>query len=478
MGEHQQTNVAKYTHGFGLVGRITYFLAESNPLFVMAGAVLLLLLIGLAFTGRRRPLFLMLLMSLTLNGSIWVALDAYSAILRIFLIVLLALPIVRLRNHPGLPILVFGSYIALGVPMTVFSPDVLWTIQYAGLLLLTLAACATLADSFKTKRDVASFCALFLVAAVVWAAVGASSLSALAKQGAGGKRFAGGTETAGLFTQIGGILLPFVVWGVMRPWSMKWRASSACLAVVMLFVLLVSGQRAGTLAGILGSLPLLARLRSSKVLVGVGILGAVALMALQAASFNRAQTDFVVRRYLQGDLSNRDKIWAAGIQEILESPVLGHGFGANKRTLKEEIGKYIHSMYLAIWYDTGILGMVLAIAGMALGSWQAFVLMRRAKDPEINEASRLMLGLFMNIGANGVFGSGASSASDLATVALLTAMVMTSRLKIFALQGATEPASDTAGARAAMGVRALPEATNPYAARGWGLQRDWRPRQG
>lgn len=418
----------KYQYGFGLVGRITYFLAESNPFLVMAGVALALALVFLMLTGRRRALFFMLLVSLVFTGSIWSALDAYSGLLRMFLLGLLSLGVVRLRQSPGVPAILFGLYLLFGLPMAVFAPDVPWTLQYSGILVICYAACVSLIKDMDSPQAVARFCIIFVLAAAVWTVIGAISLRTLIQVGTGGERWAAATETAGLFTQIGGTLLPFVTWGAMRPWAWKWRIACGVMGMMMAVILILAAQRTGTIAGILGSLPLLIRLKSPKTLLALAMGGLVAVALYGAASLNQRQTDYVMERYFEGGLSNRDKIWKAGLDVIMENPIMGAGFGSNKRTLREEIGKHIHSMYLGVWYDAGIMGLVFITLSLGAGTWQAWYLVRKARDPETNEAARLMLGLFLNLGASGLVEASASSASDIATVTCLVAMAMTQRL--------------------------------------------------
>ncbi len=453
----------KYKYGFGLVGRITYFLAESNPIFVMIGIMLALGLVFLAISGRRRPLVFMLLVALVFTGSIWQSLDAYAGLLRMFLLGLLSLGIIKLRGSPGVPALLYASYILVGLPMTVFAPDILWTLQYAGILVICYLACISLGRELDSPASVARYCMLFLLAAILWSVMGGASLSTLVKQGTGGERWSAATETAGLFTQIGGTLLPFTAWGAMRPWARKWRWGCALLGLFMLFVMVMAAQRTGTIAGVLGSLPFLLRLRM-KWIVGAAVtltMLAVVMVTL-AITMNQKQSEYILHRYTDDGLSNRDKIWANGLAVILENPVLGEGFGSNKRSLREEIGKHIHSMYLGVWFDTGFFGMVLITLSLAAAAWQSLRIVWSCRDPEINELGRLMLGMFLNLGAAGLVEASVSSASDIATVTYLICLVMSQRLMLAARDPYRALAAAGRGAQRRVVAVAAPQVPNPY----------------
>jgi O-antigen ligase len=113
----------------------------------------------------------------------------------------------------------------------------------------------------------------------------------------------------------------------------------------------------------------------------------------------------------------------------LESPILGKGPGSSRQEREKIVrGRTFHNMFLMVWHDAGLPGLIFFTAAFATGSWLALKLLLVKNDAEIAEYGRLMLGLMGATFVNGMVSTGASSPSDLATITLVMTLAMTVQL--------------------------------------------------
>lgn len=430
---HQSaTDFQRYRYGFGLTGRIMYFLQETDPRIIMLALAVMLILVVLTLMGRRLPLFFTLLASLLLSGSVWSSLDAAAGIARMGIIALLCLQVLKLKSGPGAALTVFASSVLLGLPQSVFSRDLLWSMQWGAVLFGSVLVAWTLGDAMPDRQAVKKVLSVFIIAGCLWTLLGAVSLRELMRAGAGGERFAGLNESAGIFSDTGGICMPFLLWGALRRWNKLVRFGCGSLFVVAAIVLFSCGQRGGLFAGVIACLPQLARLNFQRIAFTAAVLMVIGLLGLFLSSFNQKHTQYLLTRYLSTDLSNRDVIWRQGLSAVMTSPIIGHGYGSNRREMRDYIRnqKTVHNMYLSVWYDIGMVGLLPFVASMCLAAWQGARLSFKAGDREIQDLARLCVGLVGAIMAAGFFGSWASSPTGLSTITLLVCMIALHRLNV------------------------------------------------
>lgn len=442
-----------------LLGRISGFLEAVDPSIVMLGVLGLMFVFGLALFGRRMELVALLLTACTFSGSVIAALHSGSTLLRWLAIGLIAMNVVRVRKAPGPLLLTFIGYVVIGLSMTVFSRSFTWSIQWGGMLLVLCVAGVAVADYVRDRLTAERLCATYLVAGVVFAIVSVIAGRELLS-GGGGQRFAGGQGAAGNFVMTAGLILPFSVWGAMRHWPHRQkllRVGCACLAIVIFGLIAVAGQRAGAIAGIAGTLPLLATKRFKTVLaVSLGLF-VVGLFIYQLASINSKHTEFLAKRFSETDSSNRTTIWAKALHEITKNPVLGQGFGSN-RILQEKIRNSMHNMYLSVWYDTGFFGLMCFMGALAFGTLRAFFGIFKAPDFESRQLARLVFGALILVQIQGLVTTSVSSVSDIATCTAVFMLVIADRLPEIFRAAATEPAN----ARKSAPQMAMPRAQYAY----------------
>jgi len=429
-------DLVKFQYGAGIIGKAKYFLFETNPLLVLLAFAVLVTIVLFVVTGRKLPLVFLLLVSLLLNGSVIMSLDAYGAIMRVVMVVFLAMTVATARTAPGWPYMLFFIYFANGLLWTINAPNVFYAIQWAGLCLCVQLSALSLAEYVKKPSDAAKICIMYILAAIVWTMVGAASIRELASGEGGGARFAGATNNAGLFSQTGGVMLPFVLWGALRPtWAKHWRILCGMLLIPMAVILLASAQRTYTLAGIIGCVPLLFRVKLGRTFIVLLLVGAVGLLTVKLLTMNEKQAAFLAKRYFDDDLSNRDHIWSGTMDIIMKSPFIGQGFGSAKDILRLELSNSAHNQYLVAWIEAGILGLFFLILAILAAWWEAGMTVLRTRNsanPELHELARLCLGLQGALAAAGFFSSGVSSASDISTTTVVFTMVILHRVAVMA----------------------------------------------
>lgn len=417
------------------LGRVTTFFEAAGPTGIMVAVLGVLLLMTLALFGRRRELLFLLIVTATFSGAMWTAVDSGSTMIRWVILALLALNIFRLRTYPGTPMVLFLLYVFLGIGFIAFSEVILWSMQTGGLLLLTVTAAVAISDTMKTRTDIRRILYLFLVGASAWFALGVYTLPKLvAAKGMEAGRFSGVIVSAPLFVITGGLLLVIAVWGTLCSRKNWQRVVCGVLSLALVVLLLVSGQRTGTFAGLLGCTPLLARKKlNSLVFVAVAMV-IVALFGVRLATANKRQVEFLKKRYLTADTTGRTRIWRAAVEECMKSPIIGHGHGGD-RGFSLKYHHPTHNSCLAIWYNTGIFGLSLYLAAFASGGLQSWRLIRGGRDQEMRDLGRVFLGLLIAEFLAGMAET-ACSPSNFTTITLAIVFAMIGRLWVISREEA------------------------------------------
>lgn len=404
--------------------RFKSFLEAADPIVVLIGLMGMLFLFALALFGRRYSLFAILLVSATFSGAMWAWLDNGSAMVRWLVLALLALNILRLGTSPGLPLLIFMIYVVLGIGMIPFSETFTWSMQTGGLLVLTCLTGVVVSDSVKTKDDLRRVLYIFLLAAFCWLALGVMTLPQLLS--AKGERFSGAITSAPLFVITGGLLLPILTWATIRPGRKSLKILFGMMTMLTIALLFVSGQRTGTIAGLLGTLVVLSTLGKRALVVGVIGLGVLLCTGLILSATSKNQLDFVLKRFTSGSNSGRTKIWLNALDENMKSPIIGHGHGGD-RAFGVKYQKPMHNAYLSAWYNTGIIGLSFYLAAFATGLWQSFRTFRRSPDPEMRLIAMVMFGLLVAQLFAGFFET-LTSPSNFPTIVLMVTFALIGRV--------------------------------------------------
>ena len=414
-----------------LFGRITGFLESGGPLGLLGAILAMAVLLSLGFLGKRRVLVGLYLASLMFSGFVIGWVDTGSTLLRWAILLVLAGTVGRGWRMPGLGAMMIGLYALYQLTTVLFSPAKLWGAQKAALMFIAAVPMgAAITHSLGGLDDVKRLLKMFLLAAGLYALMGLLTLPSLRA----GSRFAGATSSAPLFVLTGGLLLPVAVWGALQEHlARRWRLYCGAVALCVGVLCLLSGQRTGTLAGIVGCMPLVLRLTARRAAATALLLLAAGVVLFLALRAMPDQADYVLDRFTSMDTTGRQERWEAARQACMRSPVVGHGEGAD---LVLPFG--FHNAFLVTWYNGGLVGLVLfagAFAAMAAQAVLAVLAARWTGDTELGDLARLVLGWTLAAIAAGFFESKLVSPSNVAIFTAIVTSAILTRLKAFRLAG-------------------------------------------
>jgi len=160
-----------------------------------------------------------------------------------------------------------------------------------------------------------------------------------------------------------------LVWGaaaalLTRP-GVAWTLAGAAALVAGAFIALQFGQTANTLGFAAGSLAFLAAFAAPRLAL-LGTLGALLVWLLAAPFVTPVLLGGLPADALPFSWSARIEIWNYICARILEQPWVGHGLDA-ARAHAPQIPVHPHSLSLQIWFETGVLGVLLAAALIVAG---------------------------------------------------------------------------------------------------------------
>lgn len=379
-------------------------LAEA-ALLVSAGALAAYFLL----TRRLYMMVFILVLSAALVGTILPLLDNIAALCRwLAILLLLVAGLLQSRVKISFGFLLFWGYVLAGILFLFRAENLSWQIQ-RGVLLLAVAAALPLAFSTASQASLKATLTAIAVAGALYALLNFVSLPTSLSEAT---RYTGFTSGAPTFVIVLGSLLPFSLWGAWQADSKIIRGICAAGLLLGIVTLLFSGQRAGTLAGLISLVPFVLVFPQRKTLLQFGLLlvllALLTLLLLQLTSADKL--NFLLSRYsLSSGLSYRDWIWSSALAEIAASPFIGHGIGASETVMSYSF----HNAYLEVWYNTGIVGLFLFITSQLYFFYRIFYLSQRPQAAAIKPFLALALGYMLGFTVVCLFESTGAGASNL-----------------------------------------------------------------
>ena len=395
---------------------------------VIALAVAAVLMACCVLWNRVDALMFILVLSASLVGTTIPIVENIASLLR-WLSVLLLFLCGLLFGKIAIPsrLLPFLAYVFIGFIFLTRAISPIWQFQ-RGFLLLIVAMAIPVAFSSRSYGTYRSTLVLIAVVASVFAVVNAISVTSHLSDPT---RLMGYSKGAPSFAVILGGLLPFSFWGL---WSVRSSVLKLVLGVGFLsgaVTLALSGQRAGTVAGVVGLIPLIIVTTLRKRNVGWSLL-VLALLFLLGSLLVRqssvARINFLLSRYsFDSGLSNRGLIWQMALSEIAENPLLGKGIGAAEWVISSSF----HNAYLEVWFNAGLLGLVFFLIGQIYLFYRISFLIRISPDPEKESILALGLGYMLGFLVLCVFESIGAGASNLNVVLYWFLAVLVSHDALF-----------------------------------------------
>ena len=423
---------------FGPFVSLQRVLEEGGVLAVIGlFLVVTLSLIIVAARQRRLAIYILLAsMALSLLGEPFHSVFDLVRWLMVFVLVPMGLPgIVRM----GWLYWLLWINALLSAMFIVRSPNGLYSLQMFILLAATLIGYAgCLAQVVKTPSDLGR---LFRVFGGLGLVVGLVSVGMFVMgRGTEDVRFSGVGVSPGQLSLVSAILMCFCVWlaihGSGRLIRGFWTVVTGLLGISMV----LSTQRTGILLAVVALTYYMARKINRQTLRRLGLmasLAAIVFIGLMLISPERRS--YIFLRFSGGEsglgaTSGRADIWRAGLTACMEKPLTGTGTGSDMIESWQLTGHSFHNAYLAVWYNSGLVGLILFMTAVLGTFWQARRLSKRLGGEEGGDAMRILAGLILGIMASGFFERAlAGNASLLVAVVLLT-MVSARALKYYTQQ--------------------------------------------
>jgi O-antigen ligase len=387
-----------------------------------------IMLIYFALSNRVLALMFMLVLSASLVSSTIPVIESVASLVRWLSVPLLLFAgLLFGKIKISLATLLFWGYVFFGLASMARAISITWQFQ-RGLLLLLVAVAIPVVYGGRSYRTHKATLMVIAIAGALFAGVNAVALPReLAESG----RSLGYAKTAPALTVVLGSLLPFVFWGL-------WSTESKVLRIILglgflsgVTTLVLSGQRAGTVAGIVGIIPMLltmirGRKSTLRLVVLTIVMACLGFFVVQYA--NEDKISFLLTRYrLDSGLSNRNLIWGMAFSEIARNPLLGQGIGAAEWVISSSF----HNAYLEIWFNAGFLGLGLFVASQAYLFLRIRYLYRTLTDPEAKSLLALALGYMMGFVVLCVFESVGAGASNLNVILYLYLGILLSSDALF-----------------------------------------------
>lgn len=405
------------------------------PALVFAVCVMILLVVSRAY----RPLLLMLLVGqmFSQSGGSTQGLLTLMRFASLFALAILGVRGLGKMRASQTLMIVFACYTFLLMPLSEypawsFQRSLAFSFLAAGLFGATISYATTLDRVQKTLMVVT-------LAALAWVAVnGVFGSTGGVERGSGEARYAGVVGATGQMANVGGFLPPFLLWGFFR--SSRRSYKYLCLAgfLVILPMLVYVGQRIGLFAAFIGLVPLLwFRFGGKRLVLGICLLLGVGLVTFQLLLIiNPTTRSYLLDKYVYrvSDLSGREALWQATLQECLRSPIVGHGNGVASIRSTISAGMGVHNSYLELWFDGGILALMLWAGVIVFTVFRCIGIVLGPAPPDAKEDARLMLGCILALSAQAFFESTLTSPTNLNAGLFLLCITLIDRVRLLSVR--------------------------------------------
>lgn len=414
---------------FSLIEEVLRLSVFETTVFLLAGC----LIAYSALSRRIHILLFILVLSAAFVGSSIRGVEntgglppdvaSLSRFLSIALLLVCALGHDRMRLSAGC--VLFLGYVGIGLVSLFQAINLGWQLQ-RGILLVLLVVTIVFVYSDRNYNSVK---ASLIAISVAGAAFCLLNFTALPGQIGKAARFSGYFKGAPAYALVLGGLLPFTLWGTWRAGSSSLRIISGLGFLTGIVMLTLSGQRTGTLAGVIGTIPLLLTLLRRQTIAWLLLLVMAPVLSgyFWVQHGGAAREEFLVQRYSSpSDLSGRTSIWNEALSEIDKHPLLGRGIGASENVIRSSF----HNTYLEVWFNSGLLGLFLFVAAQAFFFWRSWELIRRSKSAEIMSLGALAFGYMMGFVVICMFESAGAGASNVNIILFFLLGVIVSNRKL------------------------------------------------
>ncbi|MBN2562293.1 MAG: O-antigen ligase family protein [Phycisphaerae bacterium] len=418
-----------------IVERFRQILESEHAGILMIGLfVAISVLIVLVVRGAYRPVLAMLLVGQMFSQHVGPSQGILTLMRFGAMFALVFLGFRGLSQLKGCQVLmiVYGLFM---IAMSPVSSIASWSIQLGvGSTLLAVGVSSATA-SYVTDLDRArKVLALVALVSIAWIVANLTAGSAAKTVTWGGEgRFGGLSGGTGATANVGGFLTPFLLWGCF--WCSKRIYRYACLVGLLALIpmLVYVGQRIGLFAAFVGAIPLLAfRLSAKRIVYGLVVAVIAGVLSFQLLNvINPAVRSYLMDKYIYKvkELSGREVRWVMAFRLCMRSPLVGRGAGTADMLSKQRFGGGVHNSYLTIWYDGGILAILIWVYVIIVSLLRTMRGLFSRAPPEVKDILRLLLGCLMALTSQAFFESTLASPTNLNVGLFLLCITLVDRVR-------------------------------------------------
>jgi O-antigen ligase len=243
-----------------------------------------------------------------------------------------------------------------------------------------------------------------------------------------GSRFSGLLKSAPAFAMVLAGFLPFLMFTACTNNNFYCKIISTTGLGVGAMTLIMSGQRSGTIGGIISLLPFFLLLKNQiKILFFCFLFLGVFFSYFFTELVPLKKIEFLENRYSEiSNLSRREEIWEQALQEIAKNPIFGSGIGASEQVIESSF----HQTFLEIWFNAGLPGLIFYIASICYCGYRIKQLYGMSiQDRDRTFFIALSCGFLLSFLAMSFFESLGAAASNISIILFLVIMSLLSNGK-------------------------------------------------
>jgi O-antigen ligase len=413
-------------------GRLRGFVETFGAGGVLVIIIAALIITTIAMWRGTGFLFLILFISFSLGAINQGGVVFMATLTRWGCLFLLGVGLFKRPQFHSRAMLFFAFYVLLCIVFMFLSPVFMFSVQQTGLLVMTVLGVSLAINSYITSpKDISTLFKMGIVAAAIWTATSITFLSAYRYSAT--LRFSTSAEVGGVAAAYAGVFFaPMVMWGIIQNRYILWRIFCVILFVPYALMIVVGGVRSAILGMlVIASLPvLLSKVKLIRIIITACVLWALVAITLKMMFLlNPAKAQYLVERITSTSTTGRFEIWASALLLCIQSGLLGHGVAASGVALSS--GKYFHNAYLIIWYDAGLIGLILVLLFLANYVLKSLRLIFGTQTQEITEYSLVALGYMLGMIIMGMFEGIFATAGGIGLVMLMIFSNMIDHLRYF-----------------------------------------------
>lgn len=319
-------------------------------------------------------------------------------------------------KHANLAFWCLFIYSLLGLAFFPFAPDITWALMNGALNIAAIVGLGgvmfycnrTHHELLKLMRFIGWLGLVFVSITFIFSVFGYEVSS----------RNDSITVRSGQLSIASAMFLSVFIWRLVTARHLSTRIIFLVGCMMSMALMVISGQRIGfALAGPAFVFYLWPIRKKSGGRLFLALLGISVAFVLGAMFFGSGQIEYMLLRF-QGKvesrslLTGRDELWQLAWNEVKKSPFIGRGMSSDTLYGRYYLGHSFHNSYLAMWFNTGILGLLLFLFALITSAFRNWRLSLKILNHEHAECYRVLTGIVMGCLCAGMFERTLAGASN------------------------------------------------------------------